>query len=167
MSSVAMLIDRMKPLVIMKDESAPRQFIWPEDMPEQCPPTDAHYSDGATFYRFVKRDSDDGPVTFADFVRPRDLPRKQPIPSEELCRYSALSIFKDVEDVAVMRNFVPGFKKKRLAAAQILREHGMILNTPQPAVDQASGTAHIMQSHFDWWVPVDIEPHTFFSVVPA
>ena len=37
MSSVAMLIDRMKPLVIMKDESEPRRFIWPEDMPEQCP----------------------------------------------------------------------------------------------------------------------------------
>jgi len=95
------------------------------------------------------------------------LPRKQSIPSDQLCQYSALSIFKDVEDVAIMRSFVPGFKKKRLAAGQIMREHGMIQNTPQPAVDQASGTRHILRSHFDWWVPVDIEPHTVFGVVPV
>jgi hypothetical protein len=95
------------------------------------------------------------------------LPRKQLIPDDKLCQYSALSIFKDIEDVAIIRSFVPGFKKKRLATGQILEEYGMIQNTPQPATDQTSGTVHIMRSHFDWWIPVDIEPHTFFKVVPA
>lgn len=125
MSSVPTLNDRVEPFVVMKDESASRRFNWPQDMPEQCPPEEAHCGDGETFFRFVKRDKKappDSPVTAADFARPRDSPRKEPIPDGQLCQHSALSIIKDIEDVKKMRDLIPAFKKekKRLAAGRIM-----------------------------------------------
>lgn len=137
-------------------------------MPQQCPPEEARCSDGAVFLRFVKPDPEGGPVTPKDFIQPRDLPRKQPIPADEMCRHAALSMLKDMQDVVIMRNFVPGFKRKRVAAGRVMPEHGLVLNTPQPAhPDPSSGSVHIMQSHYDWWMPVDIKPHTFFTVIPT
>lgn len=167
MSSLTILNDRVTSLVAMQDEPAPRQFTWREDMPKQCPPEEAHCSDGMTFLRFVKRDPEGGPVTPLDFIQPRDLPRKQPIPDEEMCQHSALSVLKEIEDVPIMRSFVPGFKKKRVAAGAIMPEHGLIQNTPQPVKDPSTGSVHIVQSHYNWWIPVDVTPHAFFKVIPA
>lgn len=101
------------------------------------------------------------------FIQPRDLPRKQPIPDGEMCQHSALSVLKEIEDVAIMRSFVPAFKRKRVAVGEIMPEHGLIQNTPQSLKDQSSGTVRIVQSHYDWWVPVDVTPHVFFRVIPA
>ncbi|MDS0135763.1 MULTISPECIES: hypothetical protein [unclassified Amycolatopsis] len=136
-------------------------FDWRDDMPDQCPPNQAHFGDGSEFFRFISKGDEKDPVCKKDFVLPRDIPRKEPIPDDKLCSFSALSVFKDAGDLELMRDFVPGFRKKRVAKGGISPQHGLIINSPQPA----GKSEHIMLSHYDWWVPLDVFPERFFEVV--
>jgi hypothetical protein len=133
----------------------PTVHIWPDDLPPDCPPTDAIAAEGA-FYRFVKND----PPTIADFSRPRDLPRKKPIPPEELCEHSALSLYATPEDVRLARQYIPGFNKKKIALGQLARHMGVVYNSPTTLSPEVT-----LKSHTDWWIPTTHSPGPEFKVV--
>jgi hypothetical protein len=119
------------------------------------PPKDAVHAEGQ-FYRFVKND----PPTMADFQRPRDLPRREPIPSEKLCEGSALSLFGAPEDVRLARQYIPGFNKKKVALGNLARHMGVVYNSPTTLSAEV-----ILKSHTDWWVPTTHSPGPEFRVV--
>jgi len=130
-------------------------YEWPDDMPADCPPAGATEPD-VVVYRFVKAD----PLVPADFDRPIDKPRKAEPSDDELCELSALSVFTDVSDVPIARKFIPGFKKKLVALAQLNAGHGLVEQAPTAC--EGSPT---MDSHHNWWVPEGLDPLTLFTLV--
>lgn len=136
---------------------AVQQYQWPGDLPDGCPPTGASPASGV-FYRFVKSD----PPTMDDFRRPIDLPRRQPIPPDELCAFCALSLYADLDDVALAREYIPGFRKKRVAMGELRTEMGVIHRSPQLL---PTSPPVVLESHTDWWVPTSYTICPPFHVV--
>lgn len=133
---------------------------FPSDIPDNCPPSSAFDPNGLVVHRFVKS----VPPTPQDFVRPVDLPRKQPIPTNELCAYAALSVFADEADIPNAREFIPGFRKRRVVSAKLTSATGVILNTPSsPPLNPEL----VLSSHHDLWLYVGVDPLPMFDVVSA
>ncbi len=133
------------------------ECVWPDDLPAQCPPADATPASGVA-YRIVKND----PPTSKDFVRPRDLPRKTPIPDGELCAHSALSIFTDLSDVLLGIKLIPGFSKKKVVTGVLTGDTGVTSGSPSSV---KSGTQElVLKSHRDWWICLGVAPETLFRV---
>lgn len=134
-----------------------RTYNWPADLPADCPPSDAQGARGV-YYRFVKF----SPPAATDFRRPRDLRKNQDsIPDDELCTYSALSLFADINDVRTAKNLIPGFDKKRVAQGILEPRHGV---THQSPTTPPTSTM-VLKSHFDWWLPTELDPLPLFEVV--
>lgn len=147
--------------ILTQSELEPERFFeWPETTPDQCPPADAEATDGPV-YRFVKND----PVIPADFERPIDTPRYRKKLAEfsdtELCNLCALSVFTETSDLNLARQALKGFANRKVAAATLSRPHGLAKQDPI----YPEGSPRQLDSHINWWVPVGIEPETFFSVV--
>lgn len=134
-------------------------YYWPDDLPSGCPPSDAQSAEGA-FYRLVKND----PPSLDDFRRPRDLPRKRPILPEELCAYSAISLFGTIEDIQLARQYIPGFRKKKVALGELTPHMGVVLNSPQ-LLALATSDKVALESHTDWWMPKAFNACLEFRVV--
>jgi hypothetical protein len=79
-------------------------YLWPTDLPDGCPPSDARVADG-NFYRLVRND----PPAPSDFSRPRDQPRRT-FSGNELCKASSLSIFGELGDAQTAVATVPGLE---------------------------------------------------------
>lgn len=99
------------------------------------------------------------PPTADDFRRPRDLPRRGPIPDDELCAYSALSLFAERDDIETAKKYVPGFKSKLIAAGTLDPSMGVAERTPLVLRPDLT-----LASHTDWWLPVGADPHDLFEV---
>jgi hypothetical protein len=130
-------------------------YVWPGDLPADCPPEGAAEQE-ILVYRFVKAD----PLAAADFERPIDKPRKTEPTEAEVCELCALSVFTDADDLPVARKFIPGFKKKLVAAAEVTDGHGVLEQAPTEC--QGSPT---MTSHHNWWLPEGFDPLPLFTVV--
>ena len=91
-----------------------------------------------------------------------DLPRKQPPAAEELCAHAALSIFADVADIPIAKEFVPGFKNRKIARAVLQPHMGVVLNTPSKLPLHPNV---VLKSHHDWWVYVSFNPISAFQVI--
>ena len=132
-------------------------FVGAPDLPDGCPPPSAVPANG-TYYRLVRNN----PPTDDDFRRPRDLPRSTPLKEDELCVDSALSLFEDPKDVHLARQYVPGFKKKKVAQGTLVPTAGVTLHSPtllsgDPVVELAS--------HTEWWESAASRPRPVFVVV--
>lgn len=136
------------------------EYVWPDDLPDQCPPAAATPATGVT-YRIVKHD----PPSPSDFMRPRDLPRKAVIPHDEMCAYSALSTFADLSDVKLGIRLIPGFSKRKIAVGVLSEETGVTLGSPSVVNRVVPPT--ILKSHRDWWVCLGITPEQLFTVTTA
>lgn len=129
--------------------------MWPDDLPADCPPAEAEEVERVV-YRFVKAE----PLTVDDFARPIDKPRKTPPAADEMCEMCALSVFADTADLPVARQFIPGFKKKRVAEGTVTADDGVMQCTPTTVAGSP-----MMSSHHDWWVPEGVDPLPKFTVV--
>lgn len=127
------------------------QLAWPDDMPTQCPPESAAPQE-MTVFRFTKS----SPPTPLDFQRPVDLPNNRP-DAMNPCTDFALSVLTDETDIELMRKIVPGMAKRHVSRALIRREHGLFLNSPILEFGDP------IESHFDWWVPISMDPLAIFS----
>jgi hypothetical protein len=134
--------------------STVKDYVWPADLPEGCPPEDAVPAQGS-FYRFVNSAT----VKAKDFVRAIDRPNAN-YPPEEQCEASAISLFADPADVSLAKKLVPAFKSKKVAQGDLQPHMGVIKNTPMTLPD---GT--LFESHHDWWVAADYTVLPPFAVV--
>ena len=133
---------------------------FPSDIPDNCPPASAFDPDGLVVHRLVKSI----PPTPQDFVRPFELPRKHPIPAEELCSFAALSVFADEADIPNAREFIPGFRKRRVVSATLTTAAGVILNTPSiPPLNLEL----VLHSHHDLWLYAGVDPLPMFNIESA
>jgi hypothetical protein len=130
-------------------------YSWPDDLPEGCPPGDATPADGL-FYRFMNKSE----PSEKDFVRPIDRPNAD-FPAEQQCEASALSLYADLDDVALAQKLIPGFRKKKVAQGKLESQMGVVKNTPS----EYEGVR--LNSHHDWWLPVDYTTLPPFSLVTS
>jgi hypothetical protein len=127
------------------------QFQWPDDTPSECPPRDAAPL-SAKVYRFTKS----SPPLAADFRRPIDNVHGS-TEVDAACDDYSLSVLTDADDIPKYREYVAGFRKRRVAEATLDDTHGVLLSTPNTGIP-----VHAL-SHHDWWVPVNVDPLTFFE----
>lgn len=71
-----------------------------------------------------------------------------------MCIACSLSVLTDPDEARRLPDFVPGFRKKLIAKAQLSPQHGRILHTPSAR----------MASHHSWWVPADLDPVLLFTL---
>lgn len=109
---------------------------WPEHFPQGCPPPDAMDAEGP-FFRIVTSD----PPTEGDFKTHWELGREGPP-----CLRHGLSGFRTFDEVALFREVIPGFRKRRVARAELKPELGKLKNTPTKN----------SKGHHTWWVPEGI-----------
>lgn len=128
-------------------------YEWPDGLPDSCPPPDADPA-GMTVYRFVKSD----PPASADFARPIDNPNRKRPPGEDTCDLCALSVFASEADISTARAYIPGFKKRLVAVADIKDEHGVTKRDPIDQIDWPK-----MESHHNWWVPTGVDVKLLFQ----
>lgn len=126
-------------------------YRWPDDTPDGCPPRDAEETD-LLVYRFVKNDPP-GPV---DFQRPVDNPSNVP---DDPCTDCALSVLADPGDIPAFRRIIPGFKKRKVAQGHIKSGDGLVKKEPLLHCTPS------IESHHDWWVPLEAQPSVRFTVV--
>lgn len=91
-----------------------------ENMPEQCPPSDAIQQDVEPVYRFIEN----GTVQEIDFLS--HVARERPYPPHKKCEAHALSFFT-TESAAqsTAKRFRKSFKGKSMVAGRITSECGI------------------------------------------
>lgn len=107
---------------------------WFEELPEQCPPSDAIEPDDTILYRIVNGDS----VTSSDFISQRELagPNKLFSGVSE-CVARAVSLFQKRED-AYQRCKLPKFRNSKVIGIKLKRTDGLVEKT-------------FSASHYSWW----------------
>lgn len=70
------------------------------------------------------------------------------------CVACGLSVYTSPEDVFRLKRRIPAARAKWIAKGTLTATHGLMTNT-----------SSVEKSHHSWWVPVGIEPWTFFIVV--
>lgn len=121
-----------------------------KNCPETCPPPEAVDVNGDV-YRFVRSD----PPAHTDMRSWQDEGRN---PGQgDPCGRCGLSVLTRLEDVAVARKAIPGFRKRLVAKATLRPEHGRICETGNH------------RWHYDLWVRTAHGPtiHEAFFVVAA
>ena len=111
---------------------------WYEQLPPQCPPSDAVPCEG-TYYRIAKGN----PATDSDFFSQRKLQPDKTFVGLGIdeCISRALSLFSDIND-AVRRLKLPKFRNANVAEVDLQPKDGVIKKT-------FSGT------HHSWWRSTD------------
>lgn len=106
---------------------------WHEDLPQNCPPSDAESPDGRTFYRLCKTN----PADTADFISKHQENPNNTFAGVSTCILRAVSIWNDKNKCAEQRKFKT--QRDKLVGEIILSEHdGLVKQTFQP-------------SHYSWW----------------
>ncbi|MGM3305219.1 hypothetical protein ACSQ6I_04400 [Anabaena sp. WFMT] len=125
---------------------------WPDHFPEGCPPETAQPVFG-NVYRLV----DNNPSTYEDFRSWREQNINQPCPEGITeCQACGLSIFTSEQGIRTALNRVPRLRKKKIAAANLTADFGVILNTPA----RNTGT-----NHHTWWIPSNQQPWKKFEII--
>lgn len=106
---------------------------WAEELPEDCPPSDAHIPEDKEFYRFA----DNYPVKESDFLSYYAIHGNKPS-DVTICRSRSLSIRDSFEDCLKAR-LLPNLKKMKIIKILLTQESGLILQTGE--------NPH----HFSWW----------------
>ena len=108
------------------------QYEWIEDLPRNCPPTEAVPPNNDTFFRLVNI-----PVSNQDFESNRRLFPKRFFKVSE-CVARSTSLFSNPHVCVEMRKF-PLHKKKKLAQIILPPESGLVMSTGE------------RNNHFSWW----------------
>lgn len=121
----------------------------PDSRPPECPPSDAQPVN-RTFLRFVSGELDVGSSPGSDdWLAPCDNPKSPYFGRLEDCACHAHSLLADPADVQIARQFVPAFRKKRVAEVAVRPDMGVVQHSP----------SRVGQSHHSWWpAPVDLVP---------
>jgi len=117
--------------------------------PADCPPVIALPVDGE-FFRLVDND----PPEFDDFI-PHRLKYPNIDYGNRECQACGISLILDIEEIPSIRKMVPGLKGKKLSKGVLSSGMGVGLETPSPKIE----------SHFTWWVPIDVNPWNYFQVI--
>lgn len=121
---------------------------WPDYYPQCCPPDDAEPASGQVF-RLVEGST----PTFADF-QPYFLQQLDKYKGTKCeCDAAGISLRKTIEDIMCLKRRVSRFKRHHIAQASLEATHGKIKSS-------------FGSSHITWWVPVTVQPHTLFTVLP-
>jgi hypothetical protein len=111
-------------------------YVWPEDFPAQCPPSEATELNGSVF-RFTNRPQPHS----NDFLSHYERDQEKDWSGFDLCIIRGLSVMRTYQDCLKMRAGVPAMRKKRIAQADIDAFVGLIASTPSRACG----------GHCTWW----------------
>lgn len=115
-----------------------------DDWPENCPPRDAEDAAGVVF-RIVKN----SPPSHLDFLTHRETGR---LPEAPPCLRCGLSVFREFQDVVHQRQLMPRIGK-------------FIAKGTLQAKDGRTKETKGLPSHTTWWMYVQVNRATLFSVV--
>lgn len=109
-------------------------YIWFEQLPEQCPPKDAEPCNG-TYYRIAKGI----PTESEDYFSQRMLQPEKIFTGEGIdeCILRAVSVF-DTPEMASKRLKLPKFKSQMVIQISLTEKDGVAKKTFGP-------------SHYSWW----------------
>ncbi|MEG5021473.1 hypothetical protein QUB36_10145 [Microcoleus sp. AT8-B1] len=127
---------------------------WSENLPDGCPPENAHPVAGSV-YRFVDKD----PPQLEDFLSWREMNPSEPCPKGLTeCQTCGLSVFTTEEGVCTALRRKPFLREKKVALGHLSPDLdlGLIQNTP------AKGTG---KNHHTWWFPENTEAWKEFQIV--
>lgn len=107
---------------------------WFEELPEQCPPSDAIEPDNTILYRIVNGDS----VTSSDFISQRKFAgANKHFSKVSECVARSVSLFKKRED-AYQKCKLPKFKNSKVIGIKLKKTDGLVQKT-------------FGASHYSWW----------------
>ncbi|KPV43177.1 hypothetical protein [Alicyclobacillus ferrooxydans] len=120
-------------------------FKFPSNFPPDCPPPDAHLSDGLVVFRAVANDPPKRKDFFplrAGFVTPT-------------CDDFGTSVNTDINDLVEKRKQIPGLRKRYpfIAKGRISICSGLIKEAP----------TNNDESHVNWWIKENFDPSSFFN----
>jgi hypothetical protein len=115
------------------------KYIWAEDLPNGCPPTDAVVLEGI-YYRLVES----FPPTEKDFWSQRKLFPSKTFRTNE-CIARACSMMTSLEDCIALRK-LPTHRHKQVVEVLLSGNNG---------VGKKTGSS---SSHFSWWRTRDFNP---------
>lgn len=105
---------------------------WFEDLPEQCPPTDAFHPSGEIYYRLVH----DVNNVEVDLVSQRYTDSSKKFSQDE-CICCAVSVFTNLEDCEKIIK-LPRHRSKKVYKLKLTESDGLVKQTFKP-------------SHHSWW----------------
>ena len=125
--------------------------VWAEELPRNCPPSEAYEPEDSDCFRFVSTD----PPSHTDFLSNRALyPNRQFGVSE--CQARALSILDDLSVAFKRLQKLPLQRGKLVAHLSLPPEAGLILQTGRHN-----------QHHYSWWLRADFDPIPICTIVEA
>jgi len=92
---------------------------YPTHYPKDCPPNNAVPVSGDT-YRFTDR----------AIPKEKDFKSYYELGREDTCQARGLSVYITLEDCIIAAKAVPALKRKHIAKAELLQNHGVIAPTP-------------------------------------
>ncbi|MCU0426787.1 MAG: hypothetical protein MUF71_14300 [Candidatus Kapabacteria bacterium] len=107
------------------------KFDWSEELPLNCPPSQAKTANNEVFYRLCNY-----PVSDKDFLSHRALSPTKVFSVSE-CQARSLSIMDTLESAKKLL-LLPSLKGKKIVKIHLIEENGLILQTGKP-------------NHFSWW----------------
>lgn len=113
-------------------------FVWAEELPDQCPPSDSETPNGESFYRMVV----DYPPVESDFFSQRKINLTKLFKGISECQARSVSLFSDLT-VCKVKHKLPAHKDKKIVRIRLSPNSGLIKKT-----------AH---EHFSWWRDINFD----------
>lgn len=122
---------------------------WPDHLPANCPPSDSDYASGVV-YRLIRNST----LSPDDFKSQREMFPDKNLGQPE-CIACGLSVLKDYNDIAVLKDRIPAKKNWKCAKGTLKPEMGRIKYT----------FFNHEASHSTWWMSAGTRPWEFFEVI--
>ena len=117
-----------------------------EELPDNCPPSDAFESDGYEFFRLCVGD----PAISSDFFSQKKENPSRTFAGVSDCILSSVSLWDDKNKCLNQKKY-PIQKNKILGKIELQKEDGLIKNTFKP-------------NHYSWWRSDNFDPALVFIV---
>ncbi|MEP2770597.1 MAG: hypothetical protein ABJH05_00525 [Fulvivirga sp.] len=114
---------------------------WIEELPNNCPPSDAKPPDGQTFYRLCQNNPPEG----SDFVSLKIENPSRTFAGVSECQLRAVSIWSDVDKCASLKKFKT-LRDRVIGSITLSNEDGLIKQTNGP-------------HHYSWWRSTHFNPN--------
>jgi hypothetical protein len=128
----------------------PNSYRFPAHYPAGCPPVDTELCDD---YLYLVPHADRLPRK-KDFRSYFDRGLGRDLPDSEGCSLRGVSIHQDIADLERILKLYPGKAERCVVKLRLPGGHGIVKHTP---------SAEGGDSHHDWWIPVGVDPSTYFE----
>lgn len=124
------------------------KYSFPSHYPPNCPPQ-PHNEECGTYYRLVKNDNK---LDSAHFKSHYEAKIREDLESTKACSRRAVSMFKEYEEAVNLSKQFPSIGKY-IACLNLTGGHGVVCEENYCSFN----------SHYNWWVPINVNAHDFCS----